>query len=372
MTGFTVYQPYLISIGGLTNAQASMLTSVRSLFTLLGMFAVNRILRKTDIRMGAAYSILATGLSFVIYGVAGSFPVYCCAAAIAGFAYGIGGMVAATIMINRWFEEYQGLALGICAAGSGISTVTATPVITIMIERYTMKATMLGEAAVVAVIMVLVAALLRNRPKGEEGKHFGGEHPRTKPEKLQYRVSKRSSVIVCIGMLVMGFTYASASHISVLYKGEGFSTQNVALLVSVMGIALVVGKCLYGFLSDRFGTFAAGNLFFGGFFAGVVLCCMSGSQSMAAALLSAALLGTGSSILSVGISVIARAVAAPAHFTSLVQRFQIIYMIGSLVFGVVPGMIADRMGGYIPAYALLAFLVGLSGIMVQRVLKETL
>lgn len=368
MTGFTVYQPYLISIGGLTNAQASMLTSIRSLFTLLAMFAVNRILRKTDIRMGATYSVLAIVLSFLIYGMASSFSVYAMAAATAGFAYGVGGMVAATIMINRWFVDYQGLALGICAAGSGVSTVIATPIITVMIEKFSMKATLIGESIVVAIFAIPVFVLLRNRPKGEEDKHFGGNNPTAKPEGPVFRVSKSGSHIVCVSILIMGFTYAASSHISVVCKSEGFHTQTVALLISVMGIALVVGKCVYGLISDKFGSFVAGNLFFGGFFTGVALCCISGLQNTAIAIVSVALLGAGSSILSVGISVIARAVAAPIHFTPLVQKFQIIYMIGSLIFGVVPGMMADRMGSYIPAYVVLTVLVGVSAVMVQSVL----
>lgn len=329
---------------------------------------VNKILRKTDIRMGATCSVLAIAISFVLYGLGTGFPMYCCASATAGFAYGVGGMVAATIMINRWFADYQGFALGICAAGSGISTVVATPIITTAIERFSMRPTLLAEAVVVAICMVLVFLLLRNRPKGEEDKKFGGNSMNAKIEGTQYQVSKWSSYLVCVSMLLMGFTYASSSHISVLYKSEAYSTANVALLISAMGVALVVGKCLYGLISDKLGTFVSGNLFFGGFFMGVLLCCVSGLQSMAIAVLSAVLLGAGSSILSVGISVIARAVAGPLHFTHLVQKFQIIYMIGSLIFGVVPGILADVTGSYIPAYIILAGLVGISGLMVQGVL----
>lgn len=368
MTGFTVYQPYLISIGGLSNSQASMLISIRSLFTLVAMFMVNKILRKTDIRIGATCSVFAIVISFVLYGVGTGFPIYCLAAAIAGFAYGVGGMVAATIMINRWFVDSQGLALGICAAGSGISTVVATPVITVAIEQFSMQTALLAEAAAVMILTAVVFFLLRNRPKGEEDKHFGGSNPTAKIEGSQYQVSKASSYIVCVSMLLMGFTYASSSHISVLYKNQGFSTEKVALLVSVMGIALVLGKCGYGWVSDKFGSVVSGNLFFGSFFMGVMLCCISGLQNIVIAIVSVALLGAGSSILSVGISVIAKAVAVPRHFTPLVQKFQIIYMIGSLIFGVVPGILADMTGSYVPAYILLAILVGISGVMVQGVL----
>lgn len=371
MTGFTVYQPYLISIGGLTNAQASMLTSIRSMFTLIAMFAVNSVLRKTDIRLGATGSVLAIVVSFILYGIGGGFPIYCCAAAIAGFAYGTGGMVAATIMINRWFEEHQGLALGICAAGSGMSTVVATPIITWAIERFSLRSTLLAEAVVVAILMLLVFLLLRNRPKGEEGKKFGGNGAKITLDRNSFQVRTSDAYIVYIGMLLMGFTYASSSHIAVLYKSEGYHTATVALFLSVMGVALIVGKCLYGLVSDKYGSFVAGNLFFGAFFIGGVLCCVSGIKNVLLGVVAVALLGGGSSILSVGISVIARAVAKPKCFTPLVQRYQIIYMIGSLLFGVMPGIVADHAGSYIPAYVVLTGLICVSGVLVQGVLLRT-
>lgn len=71
----------------------------------------------------------------------------------------------------------------------------------------------------------------------------------------------------------------------------------------------------------------------------------------------------GSVLLSVGITVIGDAVAKPEYYTIVVKRIQIVYMLGSVAFGGVPGIIADRMGSYWPAYGLMTiFAVGAMGL----------
>lgn len=371
MTGFTVYQPYLINVGGLTNAQASMLTSIRSMFTFLTMFAVARILNKTDIRLGGTLSVLGISLSLFLYGIANSFPVYALAAAIAGTCYGTGGMLAVSVMIHRWFEEHEGLAVGICSAGSGLSAVIGTPIITRMIETFSMKKAFYIEAVFVIVLALLVFLMLRNRPKGEERPP---QFVTKKQEKDKYVemfwTGKREQIFIMAGTLLMGFTYAASSHISVLYRNVGYSPEQVALLVSLMGAALFVGKCVYGEAADKIGAYCSGNLFFGMLIVGSGLCCLAGRHSIALSSAAVALVSCGSVLLSVGLTVIAGTVAKKEYYAVVVRRLQIIYMLGSMVFGVVPGIIADHTGSYIPAYAIMAVFAVAATLLVQPVLRK--
>ena len=369
MTGFSVYQPYLISDGGLTNAQASMLTSIRSMFTFLAMFAVARILNKTDIRLGAALSALGIALSMILYGAAKSFPVYAAGAAVAGICYGVGGMLAVSVMIHRWFDEHQGLAVGICSAGSGFSAVIGTPVITWLIETFSMRTAFFIEAAFVAVLAVLVFLMLRNRPKGEERPpQFVTKKEKGQSRESMFWIGKREMIFVMTGCLLMGFSYAATSHISVLYRNAGFSPDQVSLLVSVMGAALFIGKCVYGQAADRLGSFRSGNLFFGMLVAGSALCCLAGNRNIVPAVAAVVLVSCGSVLLSVGLTIIADAVAKQQYYAVVVRRIQIVYMLGSMVFGVVPGIIADHVGNYIPAYMLITLFAAAAALLIQPVL----
>lgn len=369
MTGFTVYQPYLISAGGLTNAQASMLTSIRSMFSFLMMFAAGWILDKTDIRAGGTIAVLGIALSLGLYGVADSFPVYAAAAAVAGACYGLGGMLAVSVMIHRWFEDHQGIAIGICSAGSGFSAVVGTPVITWLVERSTMKTAFFIEAGFVAAMAVIVFLVLRDTPSGEKkSTEFTAGTGRKKAKRPVMRITARQSAMVMAGALFMGFTYAASSHISVLYKSEGYSAGEVSLLVSVFGAALFIGKCVYGQAADRLGSFASGNIFFGVLVLGNLMTCFASGGSMMTASASVILVGIGSVLLSVGLTIIADTVAEPQHYAVVVRRIQIVYMLGSMCFGSVPGMIADKTGSYIPAYLLMALFAAAAALLVQTVL----
>ena len=371
MTGFSVYQPYLISDGGLTNAQASMLTSIRSMFTFLTMFAAARILNKTDIRLGGALSAVGIAAAMILYGTASSFPVYAAGAAAAGICYGIGGMLAVSVMIHRWFDEHQGLAVGICSAGSGFSAVIGTPIITWMIETFSMRTAFFIEAAFVAVLAVLIFLMLRNRPKGEERPpQFVSKAAKGQKQEDMFWIGKREIWFVMIGILLMGFSYAATSHISVLYSNAGFSADRVSLIVSAMGAALFIGKCVYGQAADKLGSYRSGNIFFGMLVIGSGLCCLAGNGSIVLAMASVILVSCGSVLLSVGLTIIADAVAKQQYYAVVVRRIQIIYMLGSMVFGVVPGIIADHAGNYIPAYVLITVFAAAAMLLIQPILYK--
>ena len=371
MTGFSVYQPYLISDGGLTNAQASMLTSIRSMFTFLTMFAAARILNKTDIRLGGALSAVGIAAAMILYGTASSFPVYAAGAAAAGICYGIGGMLAVSVMIHRWFDEHQGLAVGICSAGSGFSAVIGTPIITWMIETFSMRTAFFIEAAFVAALAVLIFLMLRNRPKGEERPpQFVSKTAKGQKQEDMFWIGKREIWFVMIGILLMGFSYAATSHISVLYSNAGFSADQVSLIVSAMGAALFIGKCVYGQAADKLGSYRSGNIFFGMLVIGSGLCCLAGNGSIVLAMASVILVSCGSVLLSVGLTIIADAVAKQQYYAVVVRRIQIIYMLGSMVFGVVPGIIADHAGNYIPAYVLITVFAAAAMLLIQPILYK--
>lgn len=371
MTGFSVYQPYLISVGGLTNAQASLLTSVRSMFTFLTMFVSANILNKTDIRLGGTLSVFGITVSLLLFGAADSFPVYMLAAAVAGICYAVGGMLAVSVMIHRWFEEHEGLAVGICSAGSGFSAVIGTPVITWMIETFSMKQAFFMEAGFVVILAALVFLMLRNRPKGEERPpQFVSKAEKENTRENLFKVGKREQIFVLAGALLMGFSYAASSHISVLYRNAGYGVGQVSLLVSVMGAALFIGKCFYGEAADKIGSYRSGNLFFGMLVSGSALCCLAENRNMVSAVAAVVLVCGGSVLLSVGLTIIAGAVAKQKYYAVVVRRIQIIYMLGSMVFGVVPGMIADHVGSYVPAYGLITVFAAAAMLLIQPVLRK--
>ena len=52
--------------------------------------------------------------------------------------------------------------------------------------------------------------------------------------------------------------------------------------------------------------------------------------------------------------------AAPEQYPVVVRRLQVIYAGGALLFASLPGLLADRLGGYIPAYLLFSAIIALT------------
>ena len=109
ITGFNVYTPYLISEGGLSDAEVSLVLLVRNLFSLLSMFLVVPMIRKLDIRLNITLAVLSGAAAFAVFSAAQHVILFCLGMALAGFAYGTGCMVSVSVVIKRWFDDHDGL-----------------------------------------------------------------------------------------------------------------------------------------------------------------------------------------------------------------------------------------------------------------------
>ena len=150
------------------------------------------------------------------------------------------------------------------------------------------------------------------------------------------------------------------SHLSVLYTSEGFAPATVALMISGTGVMITVGKLLYGETTDRIGGRGSCLLFGGVLLAGHLLCCLAFVQSTALSVVNVLCLGLGYPIATMGPSVWSNDLAAPEQYPVVVRRLQVIYAGGAPLFASLPGLLADRLGGYIPAYLLFSAIIALT------------
>ena len=80
----------------------------------------------------------------------------------------------------------------------------------------------------------------------------------------------------------------------------------------------------------------------------------------------ALLLGLGAPMSTVGLSLWAADFSGPARLDQTMQIFQLCAGLGTLALSVLPGAVADLTGSYVPAYAILLMLAGLSVVVIQR------
>lgn len=367
-SAFSLYQPYIISHGGLSNTQGSVVVTVRILFALCSMLFVEKYIKRTGIRWGVTIACLGTSAAFALFAVSSGFISYSIAAAVSGIAYGLGGMVPVSVMINRWFSSHKSLALGLCSAGSGIATILAPPLFTSIIENVSLAAAFMAEAGGVVLIALVVFALLRNDPQAKGLTPLtSGENPKRAVRRdlggkpLQLNAFMMLAAILMLGML----SNSGFAHLSVLYRTEGFDSATTALLISFVGFAMTVGKCIYGQVVDRLGGYRASYIFFSLLVSGQILCCLAGNGSIVTAFAAMLCLGLGLPLSTVGLTVFAGDASSKEAYTKTIKLYQTVYMTGMLVFGPFPGMIADQTGSYVHAYMLLVAFAAAAMIFVQ-------
>ena len=368
INAFSVTQPFILAQNGFTNTQTSMITSVRSVTYLLGMFLTTFYYKKIGYRLGMTLSAVLGAAAFALFAAAKTLGGYYLAGAIAGLAYGFGSMVPATILMMRWFRSHRAMAVGLCSAGTGLATVAFSPVLTMLIEKYSLRTCFLFESAFCLAAAALVFLLVRADPQSCGSEPYGTAVPES-PQLRALHDIHPSSVRWAMLYLSMAFLGAIAgpgfSHMMINFTTAGFSGASAARAVSIFGFMLMAGKCAYGAVCDSLGAPRTNRIFGTALLLGLTGCVLVFLKSPALMYASAVLYGLGVPLNTVGMSIWATDFSPTELISRRVQRFQLCYAIGTLVFSFMPGAVADLTGSYAPAFAVLLIFGVFSLLVVQ-------
>ena len=355
VNAFTIYQPYILSQNGFSNAQSSLIITVRSLLGFAATMLSGVYYRKFSLRAGMGLAGGCVAAAFFVFSAAGAnYAVYLLAAALAGIGYGFGTMVPVSMLMQRWFIEKRAEAVGLCSAVTGLATLGFPSLITAAIERWGMAAAFRAEGAVIVVMVTACVLLIRSRPADKGLRPYGSwdaiDH--AVRERTGGRLKKADWALLAPAMLCIGaFTSAGYSHLTVLAQGQGYASGPIALAITASGITLMAAKYGYGLVEERLGARISNRLFGACLLAGLGLCCFGLRGGTAMLLAAVVIYSAGLPLGTVGLSVWAGDLAAPEDYDAVIRRFQTLYAAGSLIFSAVPGILADHFGGsYVPAY----------------------
>ena len=353
---FSIYHPYIIQFNQFTNAQGSLITTTRSLFVVVSMLVVNQLCAHFGIRQVMTFGIALLTLSCLCFGLATSFPVYCAAAALSGMAYGLAGMVPLSLVIGHWFRDRRGFALGLAAAATGVSTIFAAPIVTALIESFGLRTAFLAEAAFIFLVMLLVWRLVHSSPDdlGMEPYHQGGtDTPPPPPKSTPAGMSKSLSAALLFAAFLTGAPGGPGfSHLTVLYTSCGYDSALVAMLISYMGLIICLGKILCGQVYDAVGGRLGNWYTFGVFVLGFALFCTAPLGGLLLPFLAITFFSLGVPVSNISFAVWADDLYGSEGYESAVRAFTVAFALGMLLFGPLPGILADLTGSYVPAYAL--------------------
>ena len=133
---FTVFIPYIIKEYGLTNSEAALITTIRCASSMLFTPLNEKYYRRLNAKRGTAVAVLLCVTSFTISAISRRKLGFYLAAVVAGAGYALGGMVAATIILDRWFATNKGKTMGIVSAGTAMAAIILPAPVTAIIEKF--------------------------------------------------------------------------------------------------------------------------------------------------------------------------------------------------------------------------------------------
>ena len=374
VNAFSVAQPYILAQNGFTNTQTSMITTVRAAAYLGCMALMPRFYGRLGYRWGTAAAALFGVLAFVLFGAAKQLWTYYLAGLVAGLSYGFGSMVPVSILITRWFREKHGLALGICAAGTGLAAVLFSPLMTALNEKYSLAVCIYVMAGVSLLLTLIVFLLVRESPEGCGKTAYGAavQAENTEAASGGAELSCGRWTALFVSMCFLGAIASPGfTHMMILFTTDGIPESTAALCVSIFGLALMLGKCVYGEACDLLGAKRANWIFGAILSAGLILCTLSVLASRPLALTAAVLYGFGVPMSTVGLPVWAEAFSGAKRYDEVIRLFQTGYGLGALVFSFMPGLFADACGSYAPSYLVFLAFGVFSLLVVQSTYRRT-
>lgn len=358
---------------GVTEAQGSMILSVRCMFTLLSVWFAPVYYNKLSLRSGIFAALLLSSAACVINSFGGSAIVYDIGAAVGGIAYGLGGMVPASMMINRWFQKRRGLAIGVCMAGSGLATVAFPPLITTLVSRGSLRTAFLSEAAFALFSAFLIAAVMRSSPEEKgllpygEGESESNSKKKTATPLPGGNLSPLGWGAMLLGLALLGGVGTAApGHMSVLQTDSGYSAERAALTASIFGFVLTFGKFFFGLMADILGSKRTSCAALAVQSVGCLTAlCMNGTD-LWPTLTMALFFGLGFPSASVGMSLWASEMSTRQTYAGTLKWFNIAYNLGGILISPLPGLLYGWLQQYQISYLFLAAatILGLSGLLI--------
>lgn len=167
-------------------------------------------------------------------------------------------------MIVAWFDRRRGLALGIGLAGVGIGTAFVPLFATAIMEQYSWREAYVGLGILIIVFALPVLALvMRDSPQQQgllpDGDSQHDESSETGNQKWLVGFTAKSALthksfwLIAGSFAIVGLTTSTILiHMIPLMIDRGMSRSEAAGTFAYLGIALIFGRLLCGYLMDRY------------------------------------------------------------------------------------------------------------------------
>lgn len=154
-------------------------------------------------------------------------------------------------LVNLWFFRNRGLALGIMLVGTSVAALVIPPLVTWAIGAHGWRTAHLVVAALPLLVGLPVGLLLLREPREEERPQ--GDVSAAAGVTLAEALRDRRFWIIFASIFLVAFAYGGAHiHMPEIVKLHGFTPDRAANIMQILGLSILTGRLVTGFLLDRF------------------------------------------------------------------------------------------------------------------------
>jgi len=236
------------------------------LYGLVGPFAA-ALMERFGIRRTVLASLALIGAGVALTSqMRSSWQLLLTWGVLVGLGTGTTAMVLGATVVSRWFSSRRGAVMGVLTASTATGQMLFLPLEAHVVEQHGWRAVTLLVALVVALLLPLVALLVRDRPSDLGLLPYGASPDtpalipsRENPLANALRVLRESARKGDFWLLAGSFFVCGAStnglvgtHLIPACMDHGIPEVRAAGLLAVMGVFDLVGTTASGWLSDRF------------------------------------------------------------------------------------------------------------------------
>jgi sugar phosphate permease len=266
-TTFTAFGLYVVPVSsdlGLSRADTNSAMILLNIGNAVVAPIIGRMLDRHPIRRIMMACATLFGVALVMLGASSSILLSAFVVVLPlAIALQGAGTLTVTVLIARWFSAQRGRAMALAMMGMSLASVIVTPLVGLVIEAYGWRATLISTGISGAVVLLLAAAFVRDRPGttdvegGVPSSPSASHAASASPHKVSVILKMPQFWTVAVASaLALAVTQAIGVTLAPLGLGAGLNMVRVAGLISASGVAALVTKLVLAAVVDRMDRFS--------------------------------------------------------------------------------------------------------------------